>query len=206
MIKIDIEQLLDRLVELVEKGWRVPLTNKVVVDENRFLSVVEQMRISVPKEIQQAQELQRARDQFIARAQEEAKEILEQANESAASAIDQYGLRELAERQAQRIVDEAWQEAVRVRAGADDYAASQLKDLGRAAADLLATVRNGLSLLDQRRAEFQAADEANGTGDEAYDEAEPGAEGYDDADTYAEDDAYSEDDAYGQDPYDTDEG
>ena len=194
MIKIDIEQLLDRLVELVEKGWRVPLTNKVVVDEDRFLSIVEQMRVSVPKEIQQAQELQRARDQFIARAQEEAKQILEQANESAASAIDQYGLRELAERQAQRIVDQAWDEAARVRAGADDYAASQLKDLGRAAADLLATVRNGLALLEQRRAEYQSADDANGTGDEAYDEAEPAAEEYDDVD-----DAYDEEDAYAED-------
>ena len=194
MIKIDIEQLLDRLVELVEKGWRVPLTNKVVVDEDRFLSIVEQMRVSVPKEIQQAQELQRARDQFIARAQEEAKQILEQANESAASAIDQYGLRELAERQAQRIVDQAWDEAARVRAGADDYAASQLKDLGRAAADLLATVRNGLALLEQRRAEYQSADDANGTGDEAYYEAEPAAEEYDDVD-----DAYDEEDAYAED-------
>jgi len=194
VIKIDIEQLLDRLVELVEKGWRVPLTNKVVVDEDRFLSIVEQMRVSVPKEIQQAQELQRARDQFIARAQEEAKQILEQANESAASAIDQYGLRELAERQAQRIVDQAWDEAARVRAGADDYAASQLKDLGRAAADLLATVRNGLALLEQRRAEYQSADDANGTGDEAYDEAEPAAEEYDDVD-----DAYDEEDAYAED-------
>ena len=99
MIKIDIEQLLDRLVELVEKGWRVPLTNKVMVDEERFFSIVEQMRVSVPREIQQAQELQRARDQFIARAQEEAKQILLQANEDAASQLDQYGLRERAEKE-----------------------------------------------------------------------------------------------------------
>ncbi|NLD71657.1 MAG: ATP synthase F0 subunit B [Chloroflexi bacterium] len=190
MIKIDIEQLLDRLVELVEKGWRVPLTNKVMVDEERFFSIVEQMRVSVPREIQQAQELQRARDQFIARAQEEAKQILLQANEDAASQLDQYGLRERAERQAQRIIDQAWQEAEHVRAGADEYAASQLKELGRSAADLLSTVRNGLALLDQRRAEYSAD---NGQGPDDYAEADPeaGAEGY------AEDEAYpTEDEAY----------
>ncbi|NLD44612.1 MAG: hypothetical protein GX657_14090 [Chloroflexi bacterium] len=146
----------------MEKGWRIPITNKVVVSESLFLNIIDQMRISLPRELQEAQELLRARDQFIARAQEDAKQIMLQAQEDAASQLDEFGLQELAQQQARRIVDEAWQTAAEIRAGADEYAETQLRELGRSAADLLRTVRNGLEYLERRRAEHAPHDEETG--------------------------------------------
>jgi len=185
----------DRLEELLEKGWHVPMSNKVVVDETLFLNLIDQMRLALPKEIQQAQELQRARDQFIARAQEDARQILQQARQDAASQLDEIGLQELAQQQAHQIVDKAWEEAAAVRQGADEYAAQQLRELGRSAADLLRTVRNGLDYIERRRAEYNLAsgntDGAEGPAEEASQEtaddfgdlgeAEPYAD-YDDGD------------------------
>ena len=177
---IDILQLVDRLEELLEKGWRIPITNKVVVDESLFLNMIDQMRITLPKEVQQAQELQRARDQFIARAQEDAKQIMLHAQREAASQMDEIGLREMAQEQARLIVEGAYDEAEVIRAGADEYAESQLKQLGRSAADLLRIVRNGLEYIEKRRSEYHPGDDdSDGQRPEGAAETPDGAEGYD---------------------------
>ncbi len=179
MTTIDILQLVDRLEEILEKGWRIPISNKVVVDETLFLNIIDQMRLALPKEIQQAQELHRARDQFIARAQDDAKQIMMQAQQDAASQLDEIGLKELAQQQARQIVDSAWEEATAIREGADEYAEQQLRELGRSAADLLRTVRNGLDYIERRRADYTLGDGNSGdTERDAAGESAEGEEGY----------------------------
>lgn len=153
---IDILQLIDRLEELLDRGWRVPLASRVVIDEDMFLNIIDQMRITIPQEIQLAQEMLRERDRQLARAQEEAAQVIAQAREEAARQVEHLNLRAAAEADAREVVRQAEREAQRIRAGADEYAEGQLRELGRQVASLLATIRNGLELLDARRAELQA--------------------------------------------------
>ena len=44
----------------------MPLTTRVVIDEDEYLRLIDQMRISVPQEIKNARQLEAERDQVLA--------------------------------------------------------------------------------------------------------------------------------------------
>ena len=48
---MDILQLIDRLEELFNESKTIPLTRNVMVDEDRMLDIIDQMRIAVPEEV-----------------------------------------------------------------------------------------------------------------------------------------------------------
>lgn len=149
MINIDILHLIDRLEELVDRGWQ--LGGKVVIDKEMFLNIIDQMRIMIPQEIKQAKEVQREREKYIAQAQEEARRILAQAREDAAKELDSHKIKREAEAQAEAILKRAQLEAARIRAGADEYAESRLKELSQQVAHLQTVIQNGIQTLAARR-------------------------------------------------------
>jgi hypothetical protein len=54
---MDILHLVDRLEELFNNSKPIPLSRNVVVDENSFMDIIDQMRISIPDEIKKAQQV-----------------------------------------------------------------------------------------------------------------------------------------------------
>ena len=48
---MDILQLIDRLEELFNAAKAVPFTHNVLVDEDRMLELIDQMRIAIPEEV-----------------------------------------------------------------------------------------------------------------------------------------------------------
>src|SRR5918994_1029146 len=87
----DILYLVDRLEELVSMGKRVPLSSRVMVEEEEFLALVDQLRVAVPNEIKQAQRVIKERERIIGEAQEEAGKILNGAKEKADDIVSQQG-------------------------------------------------------------------------------------------------------------------
>jgi hypothetical protein len=83
----EILYLVDQLEELVGVGKRVPFSGKVMVEEEIFLGLIDQLRVAVPNEIKQAQRVIRERERIIAEAQEEASKILETAKKRVAYLI-----------------------------------------------------------------------------------------------------------------------
>lgn len=173
---------MDRLEELVDRGWRAPVGRKVLVDEEMLLNIIDQMRISIPKEIKEAAELQAQRDRFLAKAQEHARRIIVQAREEADRMLDEDAVRARARADAEAMVTEAREHATRVITGADRYAEEQLRDLERNVGDLQRVIQHGLETLAERRAQRQAeeriASEQHGAADgqeelPAADEADP---------------------------------
>ena len=80
---MDILQLIDRLEELFNEARAVPFTHNVVVDEDRMLEVIDQMRIVIPDEVKKAQQVLSSRDRFLAQAQEEADRTIALARDKA---------------------------------------------------------------------------------------------------------------------------
>src|SRR5215475_7243788 len=95
---MDILQLIDRLEELYNESKSIPLTRNVLVDEDRMLDIIDQMRIAIADEVEKAQQLVGQRDRVLAQAQEEANRTLELARQKA----DQLASKELVVQEAQR--------------------------------------------------------------------------------------------------------
>ena len=147
---MDILHLVDRLEELFNKSRPIPLTHNVIVDEDKFLDIIDQMRISIPEEVKKAQEVFTRKDRVMAQAQEEANRTLQLARDKATDLTEKESLVSDAKRRAEQIIEQARGEADNIRAGADQYARESLENLEHAMEQLLVQVRNGVMLLEQR--------------------------------------------------------
>ena len=139
---VDIFYLLDRLEELVSLGKRVPFYGKVMVEENEFLALVDQLRIAVPNEIKQAQRVIRERQTIIAESHEEAARILDAARKRAEYFVSQEGIMNEARLKGEQILQDAHDKRNRVMGEIDAYALEQFDKVEEA-------MRNGLALIDE---------------------------------------------------------
>ena len=153
---MDILHLVDRFEALITQGRLIPLTVYRLVDEDRALEFVDQMRISIPDEIKKAKRIYQERDRIIAQAHEEAGRLVELATGEAEALVDRDVITTAAERRAETIVERARREAVMLRADADEYIMQVLSELEANLMRSLTVVRNGLDKLER---ELQEAEE-----------------------------------------------
>jgi vacuolar-type H+-ATPase subunit H len=156
---MDIMALIDRLEAQVNEGWRIPFTNKTGVDEDAFFETIDQMRLAVPQELEQARSLVEDRERTLAAAHEEAERLLEQARAEAATLVDRGEIMEQARVQAEELAAKYRQEGEEIRRGADDYAMGVLTELESRITALLRTTSNGLVALKRRRHSPEAEEE-----------------------------------------------
>ncbi len=144
---MDILQLIDRLEELFNESKSIPLTRNVMVDEDRMLDIIDQMRIAIPEEVKKAQQLLGQRDRVLAQAQEEANRTLELARQKAEQMVTKDMVAQEGARRAEQIVAQARNEAENIRADADDYAMNSLTQLQDELDRISNQVVNGIRLL-----------------------------------------------------------
>lgn len=144
---MDILQLIDRLEELFNESKNIPLTRNVMVDEDRMLDIIDQMRIAIPEEVKKAQQLLGQRDRVLAQAQEEANRTLELARQKSDQLVAKDMVVQDAQRRADQIISQSRIEAENIRADADDYAMNSLTQLEAELERITNQVANGIRLL-----------------------------------------------------------
>jgi cell division septum initiation protein DivIVA len=153
---MDILHLVDRLEELFNESRPIPLTHNVIVDEDRFLDIIDQMRISIPEEVKKAQQVYSQKDRVLAQAQEEVNRTLALAREKADQLVEKDGLTQEAEKRAGQILEQARMEAENIKAGADQYAMDSLLNLEMELERVMNQVRNGIQVLEEKKAAASA--------------------------------------------------
>ena len=141
---MDILQLIDRLEELFNQSKSIPLTRNVMVDEDRMLDIIDQMRIAIPEEVKKAQQLLGQRDRVLAQAQEEANRTLEIARQKADQLVTKDMVAQEASRRAELILSQARTDAENVRIDADDYVLDSLNQLQAELERISNQVANGI--------------------------------------------------------------
>jgi len=149
---MDILHLVDRLEELFNESRNVPFTHSVIVDEDRMLDIIDQMRVSIPEEIKKAQQLLAQRDRILAQAQEEANRTLQLAREKSEQLVERDSVSQAAHARSEQIVAQGRAEAERQKADADDYVLDTLERLEVEMEKLLTQVRNGVRALQSEAA------------------------------------------------------
>jgi hypothetical protein len=150
---MDILQLIDRLEELFNESKAIPLTRNVMVDEDRMLDIIDQMRIAIPEEVKKAQQLLGQRDRVLAQAQEEANRTIEIARQKADQLVTKDMIMQEAQRRAEQILAQVRTEAEGIRAEADDYVIDSLTQLQAELERITNQVNNGIRAVkdDQSR-------------------------------------------------------
>ncbi len=117
-----ILDLVQRLEDLVADSHRVPLTNKVLVDEQELYGLLDELRRVLPEELAQARFIVRDRDRILAEARETAERLVSQGREEGARLAGEAEVMRLAQAEAEEILEKAKAVAREIRLGADRYA------------------------------------------------------------------------------------
>jgi hypothetical protein len=121
-----------------------------VVDQGAVLELVDQVRVSMPEEVRQAQRITGEATRIVDHAREEGDAIIARAQEQAAQMLEERELVRLAQQRAGEILEQANREAGDVRRGADEYAAGVLIRLEGEVTKTLTSIKHGIEMLDQR--------------------------------------------------------
>lgn len=104
---MDLLHLVDRLEEMVAGAQKMPIGNRAILDRRRMLDLIDQMRIAVPHEVREAQDIVATRDAIRREAEEEGRIIIAEAEGQAARMVEEHSITEAARHRAEEIAQEA---------------------------------------------------------------------------------------------------
>lgn len=142
-------EILDRLERVLQRHLgRLPPAQRQTV-EAEVMGLVRMIRTALPRELHHAAGLQEEAEAGLARAREEARRLILDAQAHARSLSDagRPGSGPLRPAAGPPGVDEALREAERLRRGADEYAAQVLQRLEAEVERVLAAIRRGREVL-----------------------------------------------------------
>jgi hypothetical protein len=154
---MDILHLVDRIEELFNNSRAVPFTRNVVVDEDKMLDIIDQMRVTVPEEVKKAQLVAQQKERILAQAQEEANRIVALAKEKAEQIVEREAIVKSAQTRGAQIITQAREDAAITRHDADDYVIESLQNMEEEITRLLSQVRNGIRKIEEERLRGPAA-------------------------------------------------
>jgi F0F1-type ATP synthase membrane subunit b/b' len=144
---MDILHLIDRLEELFNESRPIPFTHNVIVDEDRMLDLIDQMRVAIPDEVKKAQQVLAQRDRILAQAQEEANRTVALAREKSDQLVERDPIMQSAQARADQLIAQGRADAEVTRREADKYVIDALLHLETQLERYLTQVRNGIQAL-----------------------------------------------------------
>lgn len=138
----DILYLVDRLEELVGVGKRVPFSGRVMVEEEEFLALVDQLRVAIPNEIKQAQRVIKERERIIGEAQDEAAQIIASAKDRTELLVSQHGIMLEARKRSEDVLRLAEEKRQRTQGEVDYFLLEQFQLIEDA-------IRRGMAVMEE---------------------------------------------------------
>lgn len=140
---MDLLSALNELEELIENSGKIPLTRRVMLDEDRVLDLLDRIRTTIPDEIRQAKWIIQEREKVLDDSQKEAIRILEDAQKQVEKRADESEVARQAKSVAEEIVAKAEATAREIREGAREYADDILANLQESLGRILTQIEQG---------------------------------------------------------------
>ena len=140
---MNVHDRLDELTDLITAARAMPMSASCIVNRGEVIDIVEDIRASLPSEIQQADKLLDERELVLAEAEAEADRIIDSARAQAAELITQEWVYAAAVREADIVRRDSEYEADRMRQEVDDYVDAKLAGFEVALNKTLSAVSRG---------------------------------------------------------------
>lgn len=147
-ISANVEQLLDLIEETLEEGAAIPLSGgKRVVDVDKVRDYIDEVRLNLPSELHQAQNIVGDRSQILNDANAQAEAVIRKAEERARIIVSEQEVVKAAQRRAAEIISTAQNDGRTLRQTITDYCENMLRtteETMAANANQIKTVRANL--------------------------------------------------------------
>ncbi|MDP8958716.1 MAG: hypothetical protein M3N51_05850 [Actinomycetota bacterium] len=147
----DLLDLVDEIVLAVSEARGVPLSGTVMLDREELLSSLRRLREELPEDLRAARWMVRERETFVARTNEQARQILDRAKARAQEMVSESSIMGEAVEEANALVRRAEAEARRIRLEAEDFSESRLERLEQLFGSLVQQIRQARAELHQAR-------------------------------------------------------
>jgi vacuolar-type H+-ATPase subunit H len=144
-----MQQLIDALENLVQRGIHVPASGKVLIDGAAVQHIIALMRDATPDDVTMGKQLAKERDRILGDARAQARRIVEEAQIQAQARAEEQAVLQIARQRAKEVQTEAEQRAIGLRAETDSYVVNQLSGLEHRIQRLLREVQAGQRALAQ---------------------------------------------------------
>lgn len=141
---MDIQQLVDRLEELIDNSRMLPLSAYRLIEEDKLYNLIDQMRVTIPEEVKRANRVEAEKDRVLAQAHEEADRIRDLAKQEAEELVKRDAIVSSAQQRSDNILERSRRDAEALRSDADLYVIDVLTKLEEDLLRSLAVVRNGM--------------------------------------------------------------
>lgn len=140
---MELFNALNELEEIIENSIKVPMTRRVLVDEDRLLDMLDRIRTTLPEEIRQAKWIIQEREKVLAETKKEAGRIMEDVQKQMERRVDESEINRQAKIKAEETIEKAENIAREIKQGAREYADELLNDLEKRIEGLMAEIRTG---------------------------------------------------------------
>ncbi len=127
------------------------MTNKIIIDEDRLIDLIDHIRQDLPSEFRHASEICAQRDALLAESQREAEGLRVQAERDRSRLVSETEIYRQAQQEADRLIREAHIQISEHQLGADQYADEVLAELENKIGRALQTIKNGRQQLSVSR-------------------------------------------------------
>lgn len=162
---MDAEDLIQQLEQHVAEGRPVPLSSSVMVNRREVEEILNELRDRLPDEMRQARWIIKERDDLLAQAAREAEALMGDTQAERERLLSDQELTRAANREAERILSDAREQARVLRLEAEDYADSKL-------ANFEIVLQRTLSAVEKGRERLRGASPADDLPVEDADETE----------------------------------
>lgn len=135
--------LIEELRGVLEEGHKIPFANKIVIDKEMTISLLNEIETSIPDDIKKAQEVLNERQRILIEAQQEGEGIIKQAEVRINQMISENEITKQAKEKAEEIINEAKKMSRDIRLGANEYAQNILSGLEESLEKTLSIIKNG---------------------------------------------------------------
>ena len=126
---IRVMSLLDELEDLVTNSSKVPFSDKTIVDGDELKSIIDDIRLSLPKDIQQARWVKDEQERILNEAKSEYDKVIVAAKRQAEYLVENDIVKKEAEKRANALVNEAESHSRYIKLRAYEYIDKMLYDM-----------------------------------------------------------------------------
>ncbi|HWH32539.1 MAG TPA: hypothetical protein VNU01_07690 [Egibacteraceae bacterium] len=172
---MDVESHISHLEQLIAEARPVPLSASVMVNRREIDELLAALRAAMPEEMRQARWVLKERDELLAQGQREAEQLVADAQAEQQRLVSDTEVVRASRREAERILEDAREQARILRLEAEDYVDGKLANFEIALQKTLRTVEKGRERLRGRLASDELAESAAAAVEEDDDTGEWGA-------------------------------
>ena len=139
---MEIFTLLENLEDLLDNGSKVPFSSKVMVDVEELREILEDIRLKLPDELKQAKWVKEERQRIISDAEQEAENMLKDAENKIVTLVDEHVITKQALAQKEEIIESANKVSKEISLGTRDYADQILEKVEDVLRESLEVIHN----------------------------------------------------------------